>query len=171
MAPRYVLMGPPGTGKTTVGKALAQLTGLSRVDTDTEVERVAGKRIADIFVEDGEAAFRALEREAVSAALRGEHGIVSLGGGAILDPDTQGDLRAARAAGTAVVFLDVSLHAVASRIGLNASRPLLAVNPRKQWSELMEQRRPVYEELASFTVSTDHLDAQRIAQEIVEAAS
>jgi shikimate kinase len=141
------------------------------LDTDAEVERRAHKKIADIFVQDGEAVFRSLEREAVHDALVQDAGVVSLGGGAILDEATRGELHAFRAEGGHIVFLDVSLTAVAPRLGLTAARPLLAVNPRKQWTELMEQRRPLYVELATVTVNTDHLDAARIAREIVAATS
>lgn len=166
--PKYVLIGPPGAGKTTVGKALARELGLSRRDTDVDVERAAGKMVADIFIEDGEAQFRRLERQIVHEALQEHDGVLSLGGGAIMDPDTQEDLREYVANGGHVVFLEVSLHAAAPRVGLNNARPLLATNPRQQWAALMEQRLPIYQELATITVSTDHLDAARVASEIVE---
>lgn len=169
MAPKYVLIGPPGSGKTTVGRALAAALGMSRRDTDTDVEKATGKRISDIFMSDGEEHFRALEREAVALAMAEHDGVLSLGGGAILDPATQGLLENYVGEGGHVVFLDVSLHAASQRVGLNAARPLLMVNPRKQWAELMDARRPIYERLATVTVNTDHIRAERIAKEIVEA--
>lgn len=168
VAPRVVLIGPPGSGKTSVGRALARALGIARRDTDADVERLAGKPIAEIFIDDGEAAFRALEREAVAQAM-GEHdGVLSLGGGAILDPTTQQLLHDYVATNGRVVFLDVSLAAAAPRVGLNAARPLLVGNPRRQWAELMEARRPIYEGLATDTVNTDHIRADRVARELVD---
>lgn len=171
MGPIYVLIGPPGSGKSTVGKALASALGVARRDTDVDVERSAGKRIADIFLTDGEQAFRDLERDAVALAMAEHDGVLSLGGGAILDVETQALLENYAATGGQVVFLDVSLHAAAQRVGLNAARPLLMGNPRRQWADLMEARRPIYERLATITVNTDHIRADRIAHEIVEATS
>jgi len=166
--PRAVLIGPPGSGKTSVGKALARQLGLTRRDTDADVEAVAGKKIADIFVDDGEAAFRELETAAVATALDDAHAVVSLGGGAVLAESTQALLRSYVAAGGRVVFLDVSVSAVAPRVGLNNARPLLVGNPRRQWGELMDARRPIYEALATDTVNTDHINADRIARELIE---
>lgn len=166
MAPRAVLIGPPGSGKTSVGRALARLWKVPRRDTDTDVERAAGKSISDIFLDDGEAQFRRLEREAVASAMAEHDGVLSLGGGAILAAETQELLRAYVAHGGRVVFLDVSLAAAAPRVGLNAARPLLVGNPRRQWADLMEARRPIYESLATATVNTDHIHADRIAREI-----
>lgn len=163
MAPKVVLIGPPGSGKSTVGSRLAGLLSVGFRDTDADIERATKRTIPEIFVEDGEPVFRALEREAVSLAM-GEHdGVLSLGGGAIMDPLTEEILT-----GAPVVFLDVSLRAATPRVGLNKSRPLLLGNPRAQWLKLMEVRRPIYERIARWKVHTDDRDKNEIAQEIVE---
>ena len=151
-----------------MAKALARALQLQRRDTDADVEHAAGKPISEIFVDDGEAAFRALERDAVAAAIAEHPGVLALGGGAILDPATQSLLIDYVSKGGRVVFLDVSLNAVAPRVGLNAARPLLMGNPRKQWAELMEARRPIYEALSTDTVNTDHIRADRVARELID---
>lgn len=160
MSPVLVLVGPPGSGKSTIAAKLATRLGVDHVDTDTAVEAQAGKAISDIFVDSGEAAFRALERAAVTEALTGD-GIVSVGGGAILDPVTRADL-----AGHTVVFLDVSLSEAAKRVGLGTSRPLLLGNVRTQLKQLMDARRPLYAEVATFVVDTDGRTPEEIADEI-----
>jgi shikimate kinase len=164
--PRVVLIGPPGSGKSTVAKELAKVWGVARRDTDDDVAERAGKSITDIFLDDGEDAFRAMEREAVAQALREHAGVLSLGGGAILAEETQQLLEDYAASGGEVVFLDVSLTAAAPRVGLNVSRPLLMSNPRQQWRELMDARRPIYTRLATRTVDTDTLNPRRVAQAI-----
>lgn len=164
-----MLVGPPGSGKTTVGRALAEHWRLAVRDTDADVEAAAGKPVSDIFVDDGEPAFRALERAAVARALVEHDGVLALGGGAVLDPTTQAALAAYRDAGGAVVFLDVSLAQAAPRVGLNQSRPLLLGNPRARWQQLMNERRPVYEAVSTLTVSTDGIRPREVAQRI-EAA-
>lgn len=169
MPPRYVLIGPPGAGKSTVARALASRLNVPKRDTDADVERVAHKKIAAIFVDDGEQHFRELEREAVALAMREHDGVLALGGGAILATETQELLRDYVTQGGHVVFLDVSVAAAAPRVGFNASRPLLVGNPRKQWADLMEARRSIYEDLATMTVNTDHLDSSRIVDSIVGA--
>lgn len=161
-------MGPPGAGKTTVGGHLAERLGVSLRDTDTDVERAAGKTVAEIFVEDGEPAFREMEREAVAAALVGHDGVLSLGGGAVMDPLTEDALQRYRESGGVVVFLDVSLAAAAPRVGLNQARPLLVGSPRRRWQELMAARRPVYERLADHQVLTDDREPAQLAAEIAE---
>ncbi|WP_263730793.1 shikimate kinase [Cellulomonas sp. SG140] len=164
--PRVVLVGPPGAGKTTVGLALASRWQLVARDTDSDVEEAAGKPVSDIFVEDGEERFRALEHEAVARALAEHDGVLALGGGAVLHPATQEALAAYRAGGGVVVFLDVSLAHAAPRVGFNQSRPLLLGNPRARWKELMDQRRPVYQDVATLVVLTDGLTPEQVAERI-----
>ncbi|WP_258723181.1 shikimate kinase [Cellulomonas sp. NS3] len=162
--PRVVLVGPPGAGKSTVAAALGTLWSLPVRDTDTDVEAGAGRSIREIFVDDGEAAFRTLEREAVARALDEHRGVLALGGGAVLDPGTQEALADYRAGGGSVVFLDVSLAHAAPRVGLNQARPLLLGNPRAQWLALMEARRPVYTAVSTLRVSTDGLRPRAVAE-------
>jgi shikimate kinase len=160
--PRVVLIGPPGSGKTTVGQALATLLGVELRDTDREVEVHEGRSVSDIFLDDGEPRFRELERAEVASSLTSHRGVLSLGGGAVMDPVTASAL-----AGHTVVFLDVGIADAATRVGFNQSRPLLAVNPRAQWTRMMDIRRPTYERLATFTVLTTGRTPQDLAAEIV----
>lgn len=160
--PVVVLVGPPGSGKSTVAGVLAARLGVAHRDSDADVETRAGRAISDIFVDSGEAAFRALEKSAVAAALSHD-GVVSLGGGAVLDPDTRALL-----AGHPVVFLDVSLSEAARRVGLGTSRPLLLGNVRTQLKNLMDARRPLYTEVAKLVVDTDGRTPDELADEILE---
>jgi shikimate kinase len=162
-APVAILIGPPGAGKSTVGALLADRLGVGFTDTDAEVEAVAGKPVSDIFVENGEAAFRELERAAVARALDGRGGgVVAVGGGAVLDPGTQ-----QRLAGHRVVYLQTGFAAAAKRVGMDQARPLLIGNPRTTLRILLEQRLPVYERLATITVPTDDQEPGQIAADIV----
>ena len=161
--PRIILMGPPGSGKTTVGKVLAKKTELPLIDTDQKIEERTGRKIPDIFLESGEDEFRKLEREEVFSALKSDESIVSLGGGSILDEQVQTVL----ATMPCVVFLDVSISNAAPRVGLNKDRPLLVGAPRQQWLSLMQARRPIYERLATLTFSTDNKKPAEVAEEIL----
>lgn len=160
---KAVLIGAPGSGKTTVGRLLADRLGVAFRDTDADVERTAGKTVSDIFVEDGEERFRELEAAAVRLALAEHDGVLSLGGGAVLRAATQELLD-----GHPVVHLRVGLADAVRRVGLGSARPLLALNPRSRLKTLMDERRPVYERLAAFTVVTDGRDPLELADEIVE---
>ncbi|PKQ17236.1 MAG: shikimate kinase [Actinobacteria bacterium HGW-Actinobacteria-8] len=171
MAPVVVLIGPPGSGKTSVGARLARVLGTELRDTDADIEAAQGRSVADIFVSDGEDHFRQLERAAVAKAIAEHDGVLSLGGGAPIDERTQAILTEYVADGGVVVFLDISLTAAVPRVGLNATRPLLLGNPRQKWLALMNDRRPVYERLATMTVLTDNRRPSLIAAEIAEAVS
>jgi shikimate kinase len=160
--PLVVLTGPPGSGKTTVGHALAVMLGVQLRDTDHAIEAQQGRSISDIFLDEGEGRFRELERAEVASSLASHGGVLSLGGGAVMDPVT-----ATAMAGLTVVFLDVGIADAAKRVGFDRSRPLLAVNPRAQWIQMMEVRRPTYERLATFTVQTGGRAPQDVAAEIV----
>jgi shikimate kinase len=163
--PAAILIGPPGAGKTTVGTELAARLGVVFTDTDDAISAVAGKPVADIFIDDGESAFRALERDAVAVAVGQPGGVIGLGGGAVLDPGTQ-----ARLAGLPVVYLAASFPELARRVGMDRPRPLLiGTNPRAQLKALLDQRLPIYERLAWLTVTTDGREPADIAGEIAEA--
>lgn len=160
--PAVILIGPPGAGKSTVGPLLAGLLGVAFLDTDSVIEEAAGKPVGDIFIDDGEPAFRAMEREAVAHGVAAHPGVLGLGGGAVLDPGTQRLL-----AGQRVVYLETGFAAAAKRVGLNNARPLLLGNPRAQLKALLDQRLPVYAGLAWRTVGTDSASPAEVAEEIV----
>jgi len=164
MRPAAVLIGAPGSGKSTVGRGLAERLGLPFRDTDADVEAVAGKPISEIFIDDGEERFRALEREAVARALAEHEGVLALGGGAILDPGTQRAL-----SGHVVVYLQVSLSEAVKRVGLASARPLLALNPRSRLRKLLEERLPIYERLATISVDTTGREAAEVVEELAAA--
>lgn len=161
--PVAILIGPPGAGKSTVGTLLAAKLGVGFTDTDADIEAAAGKPVSDIFVEDGEPAFRELERAAVARALASADGVVAVGGGAVLDQRTQ-ELLASRP----VVYLETGFAAAARRVGLGQARPLLIGNPRATLKALLDQRLPVYQRLAAITVITDDREPAEIAAEIAD---
>ncbi|MGI5202773.1 shikimate kinase [Spirillospora sp. CA-108201] len=162
--PRAVIIGPPGSGKSTIGAALAERLGVPLRDTDADVERAAGKPVGEIFIDDGEERFRELERAAVAEALAGHEGVVSLGGGAVLAAETQDLL-----AGHTVVYLRVGLSEAIKRVGLASARPLLVLNPRSQMRKLLEERLPIYERLGTVHVDTDGRDPADIVDEVARA--
>ncbi|MFE1292152.1 shikimate kinase [Streptomyces sp. NPDC058751] len=153
-----------GVGKSTVGALVAERLGCAYRDTDDDIVAAEGRSVADIFVDEGEPAFRAIEKRAVREALAGHDGVLALGGGAVLDADTRALLT-----GHQVVYLSMDVEEAVQRTGLNVARPLLAVNPRKQWRELMEARRHLYTEVARAVVATDGRTPDEVAQEVLDA--
>ena len=161
MAPRVVLVGPMGAGKTTVAGLLAERWGTTVRDTDRDVEATAGKEISEIFVDDGEERFRLLERAAVVEALEEHDGVLALGGGAVLDEHTRAALH-----GHTVVFLSVGLADAVKRVGLGVGRPLLLGNVRSRIKGLLDERLPVYRSVATHTVETDGRTPDEVADEV-----
>jgi shikimate kinase len=157
-APLAVFIGPMGAGKTRIGKRVARALGVPFADTDKVIVAAHGP-IADIFDEHGEPHFRALERDVVREALQGG-GIVSLGGGAVLDSGTQSAL-----AELPVVYRRVEADAVAARLG-DGKRPLVR-GGIDDWQRIYDTRRETYERLASVTFDTSRLPRDRIAQDVV----
>lgn len=162
--PQAVLVGPPGSGKSTVGRMLADRWGVDFRDTDRDIETSTGMTVSDIFVRQGEEQFRSLERQAVATALAEHRGVLALGGGAVISEQVRSML-----AGHTVVHLDVRLAAAMQRLGMNRSRPLLVGNVRGRWQELADERRPLYAEVATVVVETDALSVQQVVDTIVQA--
>lgn len=153
-----------GVGKSTVGTLLAERLGAAWRDTDEDVVATAGKAISEIFLDDGEDRFRELERAAVQAALAEHTGVLALGGGAVLSEETRALL-----APHPVVFLEMGVHEAVKRVGLDAPRPLLVMNPRQQWRRLMDERRPLYTEVARLVISTEDRTPEEVAEAILTA--
>ncbi|SDC92317.1 shikimate kinase [Rhodococcus tukisamuensis] len=163
MSPVAVLVGPPGAGKSTIGRRLARALDVDVFDTDVAIEEETGRTIPDIFAKDGEPAFRALEEDMVRRALLEQDGIVSLGGGAILSAATR-----ARLVGHTVVYLEISISEGLKRTGTNDSRPLLnGGDPRQKYRDLMRRRRPLYREVSTIRVRTDSRSPARVVQQIL----
>lgn len=160
--PVVVVVGPPGAGKTTVAGLLAERLGVQVRDTDQDVEAAEGETVQDIFVGRGEPVFRRLEAAAVADALRTHDGVLALGGGAVMDDGTRALL-----ADHTVVHLDVGLAQAAARVGMNSGRPLLLGNIRGQLKALMDSRRPLYREVATFTVDTNDLAPDEVVDRVL----
>ncbi len=160
---RVVLIGAPGSGKSTVGPALAKVLALDFIDTDQLIEEREGKAITDIFVVDGEPHFRAVELEALKDVLTMQDVVISLGGGAPISDLAQQLINSSE---STVIFLDVSLSTAAPRVGFNRDRPLLLGNPRAEWQALSDKRRPIYEALADVSIKVDDMSVEAIVSEI-----
>ena len=165
MPPRVILIGPMGSGKTTIGQLVAERLEIPFRDTDQVIEENSGRTVSDIFLEDGEEAFRVLEKGVLRDELLSDGTVLALGGGAPISIDAQSALRAIA---SPVIYLDISLATVAPRIGFNRDRPLLLHNPRGQWQTLMEARRPIYESIADTVIDVNTKTEIDIVDEILE---
>lgn len=161
-----VLIGPPGSGKSTVGRSIARRLNRKFIDTDSVIEEKSKRKISDIFVDEGEEFFRKLELDVLEETLLVPDSIISLGGGAPIKQEAQ-DLIVG--SNVYVVFLDISLAAAAPRVGFNRDRPLLLGNPRAQWQSLNEIRRPIYEKLATMSIKVDDMSVDQIVGVIIPA--
>ena len=161
-----ILVGVPGAGKTTVGKILASKLGTTFADSDHIIEDQAGKPISDIFLQDGEPAFRELEASVIANYVSQEQGVLALGGGAVQNSDTRELLKKHD-----VVWLTAGLSQAVDRVGMNKNRPLLLGNVRGQLADLMAKRVPLYEEVARHIVDTIDLTPDQVAEQIIQKIS
>jgi shikimate kinase len=157
-----ILVGVPGSGKTTVGRLLAERLGVGFRDTDEDVAQAEGKPVPEIFVDSGEAHFRALERAAVAAAVVEHDGVLALGGGAVLDESTRALLRE-----QPTVWLQVGAASGAKRVGMDVPRPVLLGNVRGRLATLLAERGPLYAEVARVSVDTEGRDPSDVADEVL----
>jgi len=162
MSPRLVFVGAPGSGKTTIGKQVAQKLGVEFIDVDNEIEMDEKTTISDIFVQKGEAYFRQLERAKISELLNSFNGVLSLGGGSVFDESTRQALAIAP-----VVWLKLSSGDASSRVGLGLSRPVLMGNVRSTLVKLLEERTPLYEEVADWEIDTSKKSIEEVVQEVL----
>lgn len=168
MTPRIILIGPPGAGKTSIGRALAKAIGVDFADTDSLIEVDQGKSVSQIFIDDGESFFRSVEERVCCEQLESAKGVLSLGGGAVLSPIVEEAILKTK---SEVIFLDVSLSVAAPRVGFNRDRPLLLNNPRQQWQRLMDARRPTYERLSTISVDVGNRSVNQIVKELLTKVS
>jgi shikimate kinase len=164
MAPKAVLIGLPGSGKSTIGRRLAKALDLSLLDTDAAIEETTGRTIADIFATDGEREFRRIEEDVIRSALQSHDGVLSLGGGAVTTLGVRDAL-----AGHTVIYLEISAAEGVRRIGGSTVRPLLAGGDRgEKFRKLMAERIPLYRRLATMRVNTNRRNPGAVVRHIVE---
>jgi len=161
-----VLVGPMGSGKSTVGRALARRLGLGHVDTDDIVARSAGRTIPEVFETEGEAAFREMESAALVDALAGSCAVISTGGGIVMSDVNRARLRESPAL---VVWLDGSIDALADRVGSGRGRPLLEGDVRETLKEKIAERAPGYLAVADVRVDTSEMRHSDCVDAIVAA--
>jgi shikimate kinase len=163
MTPKAVLVGLPGSGKSTIGRRLSKALGVSLLDTDVAIEQQTGRTIADIFATDGETEFRRIEEDVVRAALAEHDGVVSLGGGAVTSPGVCSAL-----AGHTVVYLEINATEGVRRTGGSTVRPLLAGSDRgEKFRALMAKRIPLYRRVATIRVDTNRRNPGAVVRYIV----
>jgi shikimate kinase len=163
MAPKAVLVGLPGSGKSTVGRRLSKALGVSLLDTDVAIEQQTGRTVADVFATDGEQEFRRIEEDVVRAALADHEGVVSLGGGAVTSPGVCEAL-----AGHTVIYLEIGAREGVRRTGGNTVRPLLAGPDRaEKYRALMAKRIPLYRRVATIRVDTNRRNPGAVVRYIV----
>ncbi|MBY0443510.1 MAG: shikimate kinase [Mycobacteriaceae bacterium] len=163
MAPKAVLVGLPGAGKSTIGRQLAKALGVSMLDTDAAIEQQTGRTIPDIFAVDGEQEFRRIEEQVVRTALDQHEGVLSLGGGAVTSPGVRAAL-----AGHTVIYLEISVAEGVRRTGGNTVRPLLAGPDRTEaYRTLTAQRAPLYRRVATIRVDTNRRNPRAVVRYIM----
>ncbi len=161
---RAILIGPPGSGKSSIGKALSRELATSFEDTDSLIVEEQGKSIPEIFTAVGEPGFRAIEKSVVLKTLSSNVGVISLGGGSILDAEVQDALAKSAAK---VIYLHVGLSNALTRIGVKGDRPLVAEDPKNQWLKIVQEREPIYRRLAKIEVHTDNKKPHEVARELL----
>jgi len=161
---RAILIGPPGSGKSSVGKALSRELSTSFADTDELIVEREGRSIPEIFAESGEPGFRKIEKEVVLSALKSNYGVLALGGGSILIPEVREAIAASKAQ---IIFLRIGISNVLARIGAKGDRPLVSADPEMQWRKIFEEREHIYAELATVEIATDNRNPFEVARDLV----
>ncbi|MCV7344396.1 shikimate kinase [Mycolicibacterium rhodesiae] len=163
MAPKAVLIGLPGSGKSTIGRRLAKAMGVAMLDTDVAIEEKTGRTVADIFANDGEQEFRRIEEEVIRDALATHDGVLSLGGGAVTTPGVRDAL-----AGHTVVFLEISAAEGVRRTSGSTVRPLLAgPDHAEKYRTLMNERVPIYRRVATIRINTNRRNPGAVVRHII----
>jgi shikimate kinase len=159
-----VIFGAPGSGKSSIAQRVGNILDLPHYDSDSLIEANTGKKISEIFLEDGESVFREMEAKLTLELLEKDVGVISLGGGAVIDPQVR---MALENSGAVLVYLRINADTAAKRVGFNQARPLLLINPRKQWQELMEKRTPIYESINALVFDNNGDNATEAANNLI----